>query len=351
MAVLHVVSLPHTQTTKAFEWCAYTAKVRKFSTFMTSLDHEVFLYAGDQNEADCKEHVSCLSEVAQKRLFTERIPPFDPRHSGWMIFAAHAVAEIRDRAQSGDYLCLIGGTAQAPIAGALPELIPVEFGVGYGGVFTNFRCFESQAWMHTVYGATMGAHAADGRFYDTVIPNSFEVDDFPAGDGDGGYLLYMGRLIDRKGLEVVRLVAERTGLPLVVAGDGDTTLVPQGAEYVGVVGPEQRAELMGAAVALLAPTLYVEPFGGVAVEAQLTGTPAITTPWGAFTETVEHGRTGFRCHSLADFCHAAEDAVLLPRDYIRERAISLYSTNTVRHQYAAWFAQLDGLKESGWYGW
>lgn len=348
--MLHVVSLPHTQTTKAFEWCAYSMKCRKFATFMTSLGHEVFLYAGEHNEADCKEHICCLPEVAQKRLFTDRIPPFDPRHSGWMIFAAHAIAEIRERAQPGDYLCLIGGSAQAPIAGALPELTAVEFGVGYGGVFTNFRCFESQAWMHTVYGATMGAHDADGRFYDTVIPNSFEVEDFPAGDGDCGYLLYVGRLIDRKGLEVVRLVAERTGLPLVVAGDGDTALVPKGAEYVGLVGPEQRAELMGGALALLAPTLYVEPFGGVAVEAQLTGTPAITTPWGAFTETVEHGLTGYRCHTLADFCHAVEEAPHLPRGYIRERAISLYSTDIVRHQYDAWFAQLDRLKGAGWYG-
>jgi hypothetical protein len=29
--------------------------------------------------------------------------------------------------------------------------ISVEFGVGYSGVFSNYKVFESYAWMHAVY--------------------------------------------------------------------------------------------------------------------------------------------------------------------------------------------------------
>ena len=46
--------------------------------------------------------------------------------------------------------------------------------------------------------------------------------------------------------------------------------------YHPAVGPLERAELLRNAKAVLMPTYYLEPFGGVNVEAQLCGTPVIT---------------------------------------------------------------------------
>ena len=341
----HVPSLPHTETTKDYSWCAYTEKVRKFAGMMTDLGHEVFVYAGEHNEARCTEHV----QVNQDSHFAERIPEFDVNNPGWQAFAGHTVREIRLRQQPGDYLCIIGGLAQGPISWNLPELTCVEFGVGYEGTFSDFRVFESYAWMHVVYGAQQGAHAANGRFYDRVIPNSFELEDFPAGDGSGGYLLYVGRLTERKGLEILKDMAARIATPIIVAGEGDTSLLPKRAEYVGLVGPAQRAKLMGGAKALICPTLYLEPFGGVNVEAQLCGTPVITTDWGGFTETVEDGVTGLRCHTLGEFCSAAYEVADFDRAYIRERATRLYSCGEVKFAYEDYFERLEGLKGRGWY--
>ncbi len=61
-------------------------------------------------------------------------------------------------------------------------------------------------------------------------------------------------------------------------------------EYIGCIGPKQRAKEMGQAKAVFVPTESAEPFGNVTVEAQFCGTPVITTDWGAFPETAEHGR-------------------------------------------------------------
>jgi glycosyltransferase involved in cell wall biosynthesis len=265
----------------------------------------------------------------------------------WTALNQEAEREIRRRLGGGrgEYLCLLGGQAQAPLA-ALPISV-AEYGVGYEGVLpTSFRAFESYAWMATVYGHLMGAAAANGSFYDTVIPNCYDPGEFPAGDGEGGYLLYLGRLIPRKGVAILDDLGKR-GLPVLVGGSGEWR--PQHCAYAGSVGPAERARLLGGARALIAPSLYLEPFGGVVVEAQLCGTPVITTDWGAFPETVLEGVAGYRCRSLADFLDAWVGVGQLDRAAIRERALSRWTATQAKALYTAWFERLDTLWGEGWY--
>jgi glycosyltransferase involved in cell wall biosynthesis len=106
---------------------------------------------------------------------------------------------------------------------------------------------------------------------------------------------------------------------------------------------------MSRAHAVLVPTLYLEPFGGVAVEAQMCGTPVITTDFGAFPETVEQGVTGFRCHYLGEFLDAVARCGDLDRGRIRDRAIQRYSLTVVAQQYQAYFERLALLWGAGWH--
>ena len=76
----HVCALPHTNTTKEYLACAYTAKVINFCRMMKERGHSVFLYAGETNEAMCDEHITVVSEAERKahvgtKHFTEA--PFD----------------------------------------------------------------------------------------------------------------------------------------------------------------------------------------------------------------------------------------------------------------------------------
>ena len=318
---------------------------------MNDLGHEVFLYAGDEVEAPVTELITCVSKKQQEAAlhgvahYTQF--PFD----GWLWdkFNAKAIAEIADRIEKEDFICLIGGSAQKPIADAFPAHTAVEFGVGYGGVFAKFRVFESYAWMHSIYAGWKNPTTADGQFYDAVIPGYLEPEMFPLGDGkgdeDGEYYLFIGRLIDRKGYRIAQEVCQRLGKRLILAGPGEQSGY---GEFVGSVGPEQRAKLMGGAIATFAPTLYVEPFGNVVIESQACGTPTITTDWGAFVENNPAG-SGIRCRTLQEFMTAAELVKDLDRSGIRQRAVDLYNLDVIGKQYEAYFQRLLTLWGDGWY--
>ena len=347
----HICALPHTQTTTEYVSCAYTAKVIGFCRMMKDRGHTVFLYGGEENQAPCDEHIVCVSEANRAahvgdKHFTSA--SFDYNLPFWVNANAEMAAEIAKRASPHDFICIIGGYAQKQIADALPNMMAVEFGVGYGGTFSKYRVFESYAWMHTCYGAaTMGKpHDADGSWWDAVIPGYLDPAMFPFSAEKEDYYLFIGRLVDRKGYRIAADVCFDLGKRLVVAGQGDP---PVGCEYVGVVGPEKRGLLMSRAKAVFVPTIYVEPFGNVNVEAQACGTPVITTDWGAFTETVIDGVTGFRCRTFGEFKRAAKDAERLDPRAIRERAVNLYSLDVIGKKYEAYFERLLHLWDKGWY--
>lgn len=316
---------------------------------MSDLGHEVYLYAGEQVDAPVTKLITCISEERRAQAvgnghYTQA--SFDLEALHWRVFNTNVIRLMQQNLEPQDFICLIGGSAHKPIADAYPKHLSVEFGVGYGGVFSQFRVFESYAWMHSIYAGWKNPTTVDGHFYDAVIPGYLEPDMFPLGKGDGDYYLYIGRLIERKGYRIAQEVCERLGKRLILAGPG-----PQDGygEFVGSVGPEERAKLMGGAIATFAPTLYIEPFGNVVIEAQACGTPTITTDWGAFTETNIHGVTGYRCRTLQDFMEAAEKVKNLDRSYIREQAIAKYSLETIQLKYEKYFERLLTLWDDGWY--
>jgi glycosyltransferase involved in cell wall biosynthesis len=81
----------------------------------------------------------------------------------------------------------------------------------------------------------------------------------------------------------------------------------------------------------------------------MAGTPAITTDFGAFPETVEQGKTGFRCHTLNEFVQAAKAAPSLDPVYIHNRSVALYSMESVKWRYQTYFENLLDLRDQGWY--
>ena len=77
----------------------------------------------------------------------------------------------------------------------------------------------------------------------------------------------------------------------------------------------------------------------------MAGTPVIASDWGAFTETVEHGRTGYRCRTLDQFVWAARHVSDLDPWYIHTRAVANWSLDRVKWMYEEYFEMLFRLVE------
>lgn len=348
----HLVSLPFTQTTEDFPSCAFTMKVRKFAKMMHNAGHTVFLYSGEYNTTPCYEHIQCITEEERAASVSENytIASFDSTLPHWQKFNLNAINEIKKRMQPKDFICLIGGTSQKIIADAIPELMAVEFGIGYPGTFSKYRVFESYTWMHTIYGtSTNNAGMLDGVFFDDVINGYVDEDEFLLGEGkgdkNGEYYMFIGRLIERKGFQIAADVCEHLGARLIVAGIGEP---PSYGEYVGSIGSE-KIELFQNAKAIFVPTTYIEPYGTVVPEAMMCGTPAITTDFGAFSETVINGVNGYRCHTFGEFVEAAKIVPELDRKAIRELAVERFSLKNTASKYEKYFHRLMKLWDDGWY--
>lgn len=357
MTRIHIVSLPHTLLTRDYEWCAYTAKVRRFATMLADTSIEALVYGPDvHDDLPVLEYVDIVTEADRKEWFgqgewnrDEVFDRWDATDVVWTTTNHRAAVAIRERWQDGDLLGLIGGMCQAQIKSELTNFNPLttEWGIGYSGVIPGtHRVYESYAWMAYV----AGFYKDDSmQFFDDVIPNCFDPADLKFTRKTGEYLLFMGRPTARKGLAIVEEIAARSDYPVLVAGQPGANI--PGTDYVGLVTGKEKAQLLAGARAALVPTTYFEPFGGVAVEAMMSGTPVITTDFGAFTETVEHGVTGYRCRMLKDFLDAVDNVETLSRTTIRNRAVAKYSIERGAQLYGRYLERLAGLYTQTGNGW
>ncbi len=363
--VFHIVSLPHTQTTEEYVACAYTMKVNKFARMMTDLGHEVFVYSSEENEAP-GTHVQLVSKAEQQKWFGQYDHrekffelSWDNKHESWQVMNTRAIEKIKElRHSQRDFLCLIGGNCQKQIADGLTDMIPVEFGIGYSGVWSNYKVFESYAWMHNVYGMN---GTDNGRFFDCVIPNYFDPADFEFSEKKDDYVLYIGRMISRKGVETAVEATRLSGDKLLLAGQGvlehepgkivtsDFTVKGDHIEFIGHLDKQRRSEVMSKAKAVLLCTNYLEPFGGTSIEPMFCGTPVLTTDWGAFPENNVHGLTGYRFRTLGEAAWGLNHMSDLDPYAIRDYAVNNFGLDRCGLQYQAYFEQLYTLWQEGWY--
>jgi glycosyltransferase involved in cell wall biosynthesis len=356
----HVLGLPHTITTEEFSACAYTQKVVKFCKMMSERGHYVIHYGHEDSNPICAEHVPVITNEVWKQVYgthdwRKSLFKFDTGDEAYQTFFRNAIKEIEKRKHHNDFILPFWGSGVRPICDAHEkDCIIVEPGIGYGeGHWAKWKIFESYAIYHA-YCGLKGVSVCRQNWYDVVIPNYFDLKDFEFCEEKDDYFLFVGRVYDGKGIHIAMQATEAIGAKLIVAGQLDGSYKdydwPSHVEFVGYVDVDERKKLMAKAKGSFLPSMYVEPFGGVQIENLLSGTPTITTDWGAFTENNIHGVTGYRCRTFEDFVDAAKKVRDGEIDYTTCRKFGeRFSLENIAPSYEKYFQ--DVLNVHGGEGW
>ena len=202
----------------------------------------------------------------------------------------------------------------------------------------------------THYVAISDADRNPNLHYAATIHHGIDTLAFGVDPAPGDHLLYFGRIHPDKGTAEAIEVARRAGRRLDIAGiiqdeqyfhDAvEPHLDGEHVRYLGPVSASERAEVLGAAHALLHLINFDEPFGYSVVEAMACGTPVIANARGSMVEIIEHGITGSLVTDLDAAVDAVDRVAQLDRAAIRAAAASRFDSTTMIDRYVTTYRSI-----------
>lgn len=169
------------------------------------------------------------------------------------------------------------------------------------------------------------------------------------------YLAFLGRLAPEKGAPEAVRISVMAGKQLKVAAKLENIHVgyynrevkplfeKHDVIYIGEITDEDKSEFLSAAVALVFPIQWSEPFGLVMIEAMACGTPVIAYRRGAVPEVVEEGVTGFIVDTAEQAAAKVEEAAKLDRKRIRAEFEKRFTSTVMAKSYLDLFYRIrDG---------
>ncbi len=159
------------------------------------------------------------------------------------------------------------------------------------------------------------------------------------------YFAFLGRTSPEKGLKEICQMIKQTKHALKIAAKVDNVDIPyfeqeikplidgQQIEFVGEIGPQEKAAFLSRAKGLLLWLNWEEPFGLVVVEAMASGTPVIVNKRGSMPEIVIDGKNGYLVNSLEDMKKRLDDISNISNQECRTYVEKNFSTKKMTQGY------------------
>lgn len=253
--------------------------------------HTVTLVAPRGSKTTCDLHETTLGESEQLA------------YSGYRHKLKDYDCVIDNSWNKWAYIAKMEGQCQAPILGVMHSVINTMYNNPPPVEKPCLVCISkdqaTQCKERLKVEAKVAQNGVDINFYKSLNKKR------------NGRYLFLARFSSIKSPDIACNVCKNCKVGLDLVGDDRLTAEPEFVKSIRntcaltpgfrYIGPQSRSDCVNwfnTNKALLHPTFtWPEPFGLSPIESQLCGTPVIAANFGALSETVKHGESGFLVNS------------------------------------------------------
>ncbi|HVS79482.1 MAG TPA: glycosyltransferase family 4 protein [Candidatus Paceibacterota bacterium] len=309
--------------------------------------HEVTLFASGDSETTAE-----LFSVYPRALREARLTDL----YGMNVYTTMNIGVAYERQHEFDIIHDHNGYASLPAANMSDTPVVMTYhGPFSPEVRTVFQTLRKPnvvtiSWAQAKYAPNIN-HAG-------TVYNGLDMDAYPFSATHEGYLLFVGRISEEKGVHNAIHAAQYLNLPLIIAAKLDQAdlqyfnnhikpFLSDEIRWIGEVDVAERNALMSKAMVMLHPVGWPEPFGLTMIEAMACGSPVIAFNRGSIPEVVKDGETGFVVNDVEEMIDAIGRLNEIDRAKCREYALTNFNHRKMTDGYLEIYERLIAEKKNG----
>ena len=308
--------------------------------------HEVTLFASGDSLTKARLIPACDRPL---RLDTDVVDP--------LAHDAFQLEQVMEHAESFDLIHFHTGYSHFPMSRRLKTPSVTTFH-GRLDIPDLKRLFRSAKDIPVVSISNSQRKPFPTMNWQGTVYHGLPLDLYRPGEGNGGYLAFLGRICPEKRVDRAIRIAERVNMKLKIAAKIDAVdreyvekevgslLEHPLVEFIGECGGTEKEKFLGDAYALLFPIDWPEPFGLVMIEAMACGTPVIAYRAGSVPEIIDPSVTGFVIDNIDEAVNAVEKVQHLDRKKCRETFEQRFSSRRMASDYVNIYDRLLTRKPS-----